>query len=192
MQKYNPWALVFSHHTFLLRKHIFLSPGPFVASEVHLQDWASWWREMSSRRLGCVFASGGNMTCRRKGSKGKEFNCSRCPEGPEALLPPLPASTLSRSPCSVLSPLPTWVLPPLQQEKGMAIHSSTLAWRIPWTEAAGRLQSMGPQEPDTTEGLSHRHWTSPWLRVLYLWFSAKLMFLLTMFFWLLPFSPHLV
>ena len=27
-------------------------------------------------------------------------------------------------------------------EKGMAIHSSILAWRIPWTEEPGRLQSM--------------------------------------------------
>ena len=30
-------------------------------------------------------------------------------------------------------------------EKGMAIHSSTIAWRIPWTEEPGRLQSMGSQ-----------------------------------------------
>ena len=28
-------------------------------------------------------------------------------------------------------------------EKAMATHSSTLAWRIPWTEEPGRLQSMG-------------------------------------------------
>ena len=28
-------------------------------------------------------------------------------------------------------------------EKAMAPHSSTLAWQIPWTEAPGRLQSMG-------------------------------------------------
>ena len=30
-------------------------------------------------------------------------------------------------------------------EKGMATHSSILAWRIPWTEKRGRLQSMGSQ-----------------------------------------------
>ena len=30
-------------------------------------------------------------------------------------------------------------------EKEMAIHFSTLAWRIPWTEEPGRLQSMGSQ-----------------------------------------------
>ena len=28
-------------------------------------------------------------------------------------------------------------------EKEMAIHSSTIAWEIPWTEEPGRLQSMG-------------------------------------------------
>ena len=30
-------------------------------------------------------------------------------------------------------------------EKGMATHSSTLAWEIPWIEEPGGLQSMGPQ-----------------------------------------------
>ena len=35
-------------------------------------------------------------------------------------------------------------------EKGKATHSSIFAWRIPWTEEPGRLQSMGSQELDTT------------------------------------------
>ena len=30
-------------------------------------------------------------------------------------------------------------------EKGMTTHSSILAWRIPWTEEPGRLQSMESQ-----------------------------------------------
>ena len=30
-------------------------------------------------------------------------------------------------------------------EKGMAIHSSSLSWRIPWTEEPGGLQSWGSQ-----------------------------------------------
>ena len=30
-------------------------------------------------------------------------------------------------------------------EEGMATHTSILAWRIPWTEKPGRLQSMGSQ-----------------------------------------------
>ena len=38
----------------------------------------------------------------------------------------------------------------------MAPHSSTLAWKIPWTEEPGRLQTMGSLESDTTERL-HFH-----------------------------------
>ena len=38
----------------------------------------------------------------------------------------------------------------------MAPHSSTLAWKIPWMEEPGRLQSMGLLESDTTERL-HFH-----------------------------------
>ena len=41
-------------------------------------------------------------------------------------------------------------------EKEMATHSSILAWRIPWTEELGGLQSMGCKESDTTEQL-HFH-----------------------------------
>ena len=53
----------------------------------------------------------------------------------------------------------TWVLSlgredPLEKE--MAPHSSTLAWRIPWREEPGRLQSTGCKESDTTERL-HFH-----------------------------------
>ena len=36
-------------------------------------------------------------------------------------------------------------------EKAMAPHSSTFAWKIPWTEEPGGLQSMGSLESDTTE-----------------------------------------
>ena len=38
----------------------------------------------------------------------------------------------------------------------MAPHSSTLAWKIPWMEEPGGLQSMGRQELDMTERL-HFH-----------------------------------
>ena len=34
-------------------------------------------------------------------------------------------------------------------EKAMAPHSSTLAWKIPWTEEPGRLQSMGVAKSQT-------------------------------------------
>ena len=41
-------------------------------------------------------------------------------------------------------------------EKESITHSSILAWKIPWTEKPGRLQSMGSMESDRTEGL-HFH-----------------------------------
>ena len=51
----------------------------------------------------------------------------------------------------------------------MAPHSSTLAWKIPWTEEPGRLQSMGSLESDTTERLhfhfllfTFTHWRRKW------------------------------
>ena len=36
-----------------------------------------------------------------------------------------------------------WVLLRRVSEKAMATHASTLAWKIPWTEEPGGLQSMG-------------------------------------------------
>ena len=42
-------------------------------------------------------------------------------------------------------------------EKEMATHSSILAWKIPWTEEPGRLQSMGSQR------VRHNRATSIWL-----------------------------
>ena len=38
----------------------------------------------------------------------------------------------------------------------MAIHASILAWKIPWTEEPGGLESMGLQESDTTQRLNHQ------------------------------------
>ena len=37
----------------------------------------------------------------------------------------------------------------------MATHSSILAWRIPWTEETGRLQSIESQRVDTIEATEH-------------------------------------
>jgi len=49
-----------------------------------------------------------------------------------------------------------WQEDPL--EKGMATHSSILAWRIPWTEESAGLQSMGSQRVGCYEATNtHRH-----------------------------------
>ena len=45
----------------------------------------------------------------------------------------------------------------IYKQKAMAPHSSTLAWKIPWTEEPGGLQSMGSQRADTTGRLTLSH-----------------------------------
>ena len=57
----------------------------------------------------------------------------------------------------------TWVRSLGQEdplEKEMAIHSRTIAWKIPWTEELGRLQSMGSQRVrhDWVTSLTHSMW----------------------------------
>ena len=52
----------------------------------------------------------------------------------------------------------TWVQPLGQEyplEEGIATQSSILAWRIPWTEEPGRLQSTSHKELGTMEGPEH-------------------------------------
>ena len=45
-------------------------------------------------------------------------------------------------------------------EKGMATHSSLLAWRIPWTEEPGGCSPWDHKESDTTEWLTIQHSTT--------------------------------
>ena len=70
--------------------------------------------------------------------------------------PPVVAETVKRLPAMQ----ETWVRSLGQKntlEKEMATHSSTLAWKIPWTEEPGGLQSMGLQRVrhDWATSLSH-------------------------------------
>ena len=48
----------------------------------------------------------------------------------------------------------------------MALHSSTLAWKIPWTEEPGRLQSMGSlrvrHEATSLSLFTFKHWRKKW------------------------------
>ena len=65
-----------------------------------------------------------------------------------ALLLGLPGGAAIKNPSVMLEMQETWVKSLGQEdtlERGMAIHSSILAWKIPWTEEPGRLQSMGSQ-----------------------------------------------
>ena len=52
-------------------------------------------------------------------------------------------------------------------EKAMEPHSSTLAWRVPWTEEPGGLQSMGPAKSrtrlrDFISFFTFMHWRRKW------------------------------
>ena len=93
---------------------------------------------------------------RQRGQVGKD----QPPYAPSASLemessqppPRPPPSSCPRMVTHTIKNLPamwgTWVLSLGQEdslEKGMATHSSILAWRIPWTEALGGLQSVGSQ-----------------------------------------------
>ena len=58
-------------------------------------------------------------------------------------------------------------LKPLNSEKAMAPHSSTVAWKIPWTEETGRLQSMGSRRvghgwATSLSLFTFMHWRSKW------------------------------
>ena len=69
-------------------------------------------------------------------------------------------------------------------EKEMATHSSILAWKIPWTEEPGGLQSMGSQRVDMTDAL-HFHFVS---KVMSLLFNMLSRFVIAF----LPRSKHLL
>ena len=93
----------------------------------------------------------------RRGKQRSTFSClqSQVPTMPHILAKVFPITQMVKN------------LPAMQEtqvrslgwedplEKGMAIHSSILAWRIPWTEEPVGLQSMGSQS---------RTWLSDWHR----------------------------
>ena len=64
-----------------------------------------------------------------------------------------PGGTVVMNPPAMQEMQETWVQSLGQEdplEKEIATHSSILAWRIPWTEEPGRLQSIGLQKSDRT------------------------------------------
>ena len=72
-----------------------------------------------------------------------------------------PASSGIKNPLAMQKPQETWVWSlgwedPLEEE--MATHSSILAWRIPWTEEPGGLESMGSQSRTRLKQPSSRYY----------------------------------
>ena len=84
---------------------------------------------LSVLQYNCIFVT---KQIRRKDSDGKKRECKRGGSDGKA------------SACNAGGLVPSLGREdPLEKE--MAPHSSTLAWKIPWTEEPGRLQSMGSQ-----------------------------------------------
>ena len=86
-------------------------------------------------------------------------------------------------------------------EKDMAIHSSTIAWKIPWTEEPGRLQSMGSQRVrhDWATSLSlsispfpvpgnHSSTFSLWICLFWMFHENRIMWDVAFCIWFLSFS----
>ena len=68
---------------------------------------------------------------------------------------PIPFGSVSKElACNVGDPQVRFLDQEDPLEKGMATHFSILAWRIPWTEEPGGLQSKGCKESDMTERLT--------------------------------------
>ena len=86
------------------------------------------------------------------GSLGRALSTGRLRTGVDVSLALLPGLAWeSRS-----SPLQAWTSTRLsyQLEKEMATYSSILAWRIPWTEETGRLQSLWTGHKESAEQLN--------------------------------------
>ena len=125
------WEVVFLQ----IKHQGFLYPGP------HIRYSKSPAHKPSSRKLSkmqmCIWSQQGDRTCAI--NIRHERNCSS---------PSVSSSLVTQSVKNLPAMRETWVRllgweDPL--EKGTATHSNILAWRIPWTEELGRLQSLGSQ-----------------------------------------------
>ena len=94
------------------------------------------WKEVSRRiRINLLTANSQQQQKKKKKKKSRSM-------GPNGTSPV--AQTVKRLPTMG----ETWILSLSREdllEKEMTIHSSTIAWKILWTEEPGRLQSMGLQ-----------------------------------------------
>ena len=143
--------------------------GAVVLGDPEKQDWSSWIVKVLVRQVDSMWITIGDLT------RGK--NCSVYPSRiHKGLINPwerrhflnqhfsLVAQRLKRLPAMQ----ETWVQSLGQEdplEKEIATHSSVLAWRIPWTEEPGGLQSTGLQR------VGHDWATSLSLSLLHLWCS---------------------
>ena len=105
-------------------------------------DWHSLLSQEQKGFLFACFLYGGSLKCAKLNSSVV------FPENDPLFLGNLLSSPVAQMVKTLPAVWETWVQSLGQEdplEKGKATYSSTLAWRIPWTEEPGRLQSMGWQ-----------------------------------------------
>ena len=119
------------------------------------RDWGAWWAAVSGvaqspTRLKRLSSSSSNPPYSISQSIKKAFRRASLPRLPRWLSGKESACLCRRHKRCGFNP---WVgkIPP---EKEMTTHSSTLAWRTPWTEEPGGLQCLWSQRSDMTTQLS--------------------------------------
>ena len=106
---------------------------------------AQWMKKTTGPALGSGWAVDGKGGVWRLGETGTEAGPENCQGLCRSYIFP-GGSDVKESACMGWEETPVWSLgqeDPLEKET--ATHSSILAWRIPWTEEPGGLQSMGSQ-----------------------------------------------
>ena len=125
-------------------------PGALQSTGLQIQTWLSNWTELRSRRKNVTSISSISLI---HSVSWLLLNIYHMPSS-------LVAQIVKRLPTMRETQILSlgWEDP---LEKEMATHSSTLAWKIPWTEESGRLESMGSQRVghDWTTLLHHMPWT---------------------------------
>ena len=134
------------------------------ASEDEMAGWHHWWNE---HELGQTLRDGegqGSLWCCKESDTAGWMNSNNMSESSSRVLAWCPLGTrlfllkVSSCVCTLFLPSPVcpiWVPATTstyylvgsrqRQEKAMALHSSTHAWKIPWTEEPRGLQSIGSQ-----------------------------------------------
>ena len=125
-------------------------PGTLQSMGLQIQTWLSNWTELRSRRKNVTSITSISLIHSVKLTIIKYLPHAIFPGGSNGKASAYNAG----DPGSSLG----WEDP---LEKKMATHSSTLAWKIPWTEESGRLESMGSQRVghDWATLLHHMPWT---------------------------------
>ena len=152
-------------------KFCFLGISGIFSLNILTCSWSNWWFETRRYRRQTIFGPryveklkvhvwqiNAYLEITLKACNGKNLAFQprkRYGSPPHFLRPPLLSQTVKNLPAMQ----EIWIQSLSQKdplEKGIGMHSSVLAWRIPWTEKPGRLQSMGWQR-DMTEQLTHFH-----------------------------------